>query len=182
MKKNVKLITAAAMGLATAAWAGQGMGADHCKNGGPQGPMMGRQMTLGGCAHEGRGEHRAPMMKKVLSRLDLSDSQRAQIRAIFLEEKKAKIERKLERIKEGKGMRRGPQGRHGVDLSRFMSRERFDKEAFKKAMQEKWTAQEKMRQARRAERLDRMADRMEKIFAVLTPEQREKLIEWSKKR
>ena len=48
-------------------------------------------------------------------------------------------------------------------------------------MQKRWAAREKMRQQRQTERLDRMADRMEKVFTVLTPAQREKLIKLSQK-
>ena len=116
----------------------------------------------------------------MMSRLDLSDAQRQQIRQI-LQESRAGMQGPG--MGKGRGPGRGMRGmrqHRGMDLSKFMTKERFDKEAFKKARLEKWAQQDSLRKEQRAERLDRMADRMEKIFRVLTPEQREKLIELSK--
>ena len=157
---------------------GQGMhaGAGQCGN---------RGMQRGHGRAKGMQRHgmRAEMMQKVMSQLDLTDEQKKQIRLIRLEAQKERIEAKIARVRQGKGpgMHRGKRGRHAMDLSRFMTPEKFDKAAFKKAMQERWAAREKMRQQRQAERLERMADRMEKVFNVLTPVQREKLIKLSQK-
>jgi len=186
--KAITIITAATLGLASAAYAGQGMGP-------AKGQGMGQGMQAGAeqCGKRGmkrahgmakgmeRQGVRAAMMQRVMSQLDLSDEQKKEIRLIRLEAQKERIEAKIARVRQGKGpgMHRGKKGRRAMDFSAFMTPERFDKAAFKKAMQERWAAREKMRQQRQAERLDRMADRMEKVFAVLTPAQREKLIKLS---
>ena len=192
--KAITIMTAATLGLATAAYAGQGMGPGKGQG---MGPGMGQGMHAGAgqCGNRGmqrghgrakgmqRHGMRAEMMQKVMSQLDLTDEQKKQIRLIRLEAQKERIEAKIARVRQGKGpgMHRGKRGRHAMDLSRFMTPEKFDKAAFKKAMQERWAAREKMRQLRQAERLERMADRMEKVFNVLTPAQREKLIKLSQK-
>ena len=224
MKKGIIIVTAATLGLATAAWAGQGMGSGNCGNCGGQG--QGMQQGQDNCGGQGQGMQRgrghgmgmqngphgkmsaghgknrhgarAPMMKKVMSQLDLTDAQKEQIRQIMRESRQ---QMKGMKGQKGMGAQAGPgqgkmgkgkmhgqgQGKHagkrghlGLDASQFMSKESFDKAAFKKSLQEKWKKQDELRQQRRAVRLERMADRMEKIFKVLTPEQREKLIELSK--
>jgi len=202
MKKGIKIATAVALGLATAAWAGQGMGQGNgggqgnCGQGQGmqkgQGQMMGQNMQRGHHGQKGQRGHRAPMMKRMMSQLDLTDAQKTEIQQIMREGRQhmkgqkgmagqgMKGQGKMQG--QGKGMHRGQRGRLGLDASQFMSKESFDKEAFKKAMQAKWQKQDELRQQRRAARLDRMADRMEKIFKVLTPEQREKLIELSKQK
>jgi len=186
--KAITIITAATLGLASAAYAGQGMGP-----GNGQGMGQGTHAGAGQCGKRGMkrghgrtdGMHRqgmrAAMMHRVMSQLDLTDEQKKQIRLIRLEAQKERIEAKIARVRQGQGpgMYRGKKGRRAMDFSAFMTPERFDKAAFKKAMQERWAAREKMRRQRQAERLDRMADRMEKVFAVLTPAQREKLIKLS---
>ena len=188
--KAIKIMTAAALGLATAGYAGQGMGPGKGQGMG-QGMGPGMQAGAGQCGkrgmQQGRGmakgmqRHgmRAALMHRVMSRLDLTDEQKKQIRLIRLEAQKERIEAKIARVRQGQGpgMHRGKRGRNAMDLSRFMTPERFDKAAFKKTMQERWAAREKMHQTR----LDRMADLLEKVFNVLTPSQREKLIKLSRK-
>ena len=188
--KAITIMTVAVLGLAAAAYAGQGMGPG-------KGQGMGQEVSAGKrqCGNRGmrRGHDmpksmwrhgvRAEMMQKVMRQLDLTDEQKKQIRLIRLEAQKERIEAKIARVRQGRGLgtHRGKRGRSAMDLSRFMTPEGFDKAAFKKAMQERWAAREKMRQLRQAERLERMADRMEKVFNVLTPAQREKLIKLSQK-
>ncbi|WP_457607118.1 Spy/CpxP family protein refolding chaperone [Nitratifractor sp.] len=209
MKKGI-IATTAALGLAGMLYAGNGMGpgngrgnCGNCGNGGPQMGQNGGQ----GCAqemHRGQGKQgamhgrhgkrgmHAPMMKKVFSQLNLSDEQKQQIRQIMRESRQQKgmkgqgmrgqgMGMQGQGMK-GQGMKGQRRGRLGLDASAFMNKENFDKEAFKKALQQKWEQQDKMRQQRRAQRLERMADRMEKIFKVLSPEQRQKLIELSKQK
>ena len=68
------------------------------------------------------------------------------------------------------------------DMSKFMSAEKFDKEAFKKIMQDNDEKRNERMQKRQAKRIEHKADTMEKIFAILTPQQRTKLIELSQKK
>ncbi len=229
MKKSNKVMiaAAAALGLSTMAFAGQGMGAGNCGQGKHNGQGMhqgkGMQSAQDNCGnrgqgqrmgnkgmHKGQGRHgRHGGMQKIMSQLDLSDAQRQQIRQIMQESRAGMQGQGMGRkqgmnngmgqgmyqgqgkgMNQGQGQKMGKQGhkgmrgahqRQGIDASKFMTKDSFDKEAFKKAKMEKWAQQDEMRKQRRAARLDRMADRMEKIFKVLTPEQREKLIELSQK-
>lgn len=68
-----------------------------------------------------------------------------------------------------------------ADLSKFMSAEQFDKEAFKTLMKERMQSREKIREERRESMIERRVERMEKLFNILTPEQREKWIQLSQK-
>ncbi|HHD72970.1 MAG TPA: hypothetical protein ENK77_03045 [Epsilonproteobacteria bacterium] len=195
MKKKSFIATLAALGLAASVYAGNGMGCGGC---GQQGMgMMNEkgmkhhrmQMSAEDTVHcrgmhrmkgyemrgtegsmQGRGMHGQKMkhngmIKQLMSQLDLSDTQKEKIREIKRESRQAMKQRN-----------RKPE----MDFGQFMSKDRFDKEAFKKTMQQKWEARDKIRQAKREIRLTMMSDRMAKIFDVLTPEQREKLIELKK--
>ncbi|WP_292664513.1 Spy/CpxP family protein refolding chaperone [Nitratifractor sp.] len=185
MKRRNKMMMAAAtaLGFSGMAYAGQGMGSGHCGQG--YGMHHGMHQGEKCVRHRDRGMYRRHGMhegyggmQRMMSRLDLSDAQRQQIHQIMRESRAG-----MQGGGMGKG--RGMKGEHlnrGMDLSKFMTQERFDKEAFTKAKLEKWAEQDSLRKKRRVERLNRMADRMEKIFRVLTPEQREKLIELSKNR
>jgi len=201
MKKRRLIATLAALGLATSVYAGNGMGCGGC---GHQGDSKGMQqrggdgMMQGHCrgkshkmqhegmemmsgkgmkhnrmgnsaegAAQGRGMHGQKMkhngmMRQLMAQLDLSDAQKQKIQEIKRESRQSMKQR-----------HRKPE----MDFGQFMSKDRFDKEAFKKTMQQKWEARDKMQQEKRETRLAMMSDHMAKIFDVLTPEQREKLIE-----
>ena len=205
MRKSRFIATLAALGMATAVYAGNGMGCGACDHQGygkgmqqhkGNGMMHGKGMKQKNCGGEDSGmknkgmgmmngkgmkghrmansaegnmhrgmhgkkmmqERHHHMMKKMMAQLDLSGTQKQKIREIMLEGRQAMKQKHM---------------RPEMDFSQFMSKERFDKEAFKKTMQQKW-------EANRQGRLAMMSDRIAKIFEILTPEQREKLIELRK--
>ena len=136
--------------------------------------MKGRKMAYGNEGNMQRGMHGPKMkmgkhnqMKEIMAQLDLGDTQRQKIREIRREGRQAMKQNRMGH-------------KPAMDFSQFMTKEHFDKEAFKKVMQQKWEAKDKMRESRRQERMAMMSDRMEKVFEVLTPEQREKLVELRK--
>jgi len=192
MRRYTKTVAAVTLGLGIAAYAGTGVGPESCAgegtglrgaaalhHGAGMGPLRGRMHAIQGKAVKGMN---GVMMRRILGELDLTPTQRRQIRLVLLEEKKERIEKRIDTIKAGKRVRHLRRKRMArTDLSRFMDRERFDKEAFKKAMIERWREEDEFRRQRRAARLERVAERMEKIFRILTPEQREKLIELNRK-
>jgi Spy/CpxP family protein refolding chaperone len=192
MRRYTKTVAAVTLGLGIAASAGTGVSPESCAGegtglrraaalhpGAGMGPLRGRIHAIRGKAAKGMN---GVMMRRILGELDLTPTQRRQIRLVLLEEKKERLEKRIDAIKAGKRVRHLRRKRMSKpDLSRFMDRERFDKEAFKKAMIERWREEDEFRRQRRAARLERVADRMEKIFRILTPEQREKLIELNRK-
>ena len=112
----------------------------------------------------------------MLSKLDLNDTQKSQIRAIISKQKDKMRDRKRD-----KRAMRG-QGKNMPDMSLFMSADKFDKVAFRKVMKEKQEQRAKKREKMLAKRLEQRADILEQIFGILTPKQRTKLIELSKEK
>jgi len=119
--------------------------------------------------HRGRqrGEIRR-LIRTIDRELDLNASQREAIRDI-VRDSRAKARRKI--------MKNRPR----LEIERFMTAERFDKKAFVAEAEARRIRLEKMRKTWRRKRLEMMAETMEKIFFVLTPRQREKLIQLSKR-
>ncbi|MDD2451524.1 periplasmic heavy metal sensor [Sulfurovum sp.] len=114
-------------------------------------------------------------ISQTIQQLDLTEAQKKELQAI---REAQRAERKASR-KAMKEKRTGKQQR--MDLGKFMSAEKFDKEAFKTAMKERMQQREEMREKRREAMIEKRAERMEKFFSILTPEQREKWIQLSQK-
>lgn len=126
--------------------------------------------------------HRGDRMMNIVSQLDLTDTQKNELKVM---RDAAKSERKVKR-EERKANRENMQGTMKPDMAQFMTAEKFDKDAFKVQMTQKLEARHAMMEEkragmleRRADMLERRADRMEKVFNILTPEQRIKWIELS---
>ena len=196
MKRNGMIATLVTLGAATLLYAGQGMGQGDCGNG--QEPGYGQAMSAGkGMKGDGNGrmerqkmrrKHKGSiqkMMKTIRKELELTPEQRRKIREIMNDYRQAMKQQRQKRMqaRKGQGKGRGIKGRGmEMDASRFMTARSFDKVAFKETMQRRWQMRERRRAERFRARLEMMADTMEKVFAVLTPEQRRKLIELSQKR
>lgn len=131
------------------------------------------------CMHDKHMKHhdkeaREPdrLFKQIRAELDLTTAQKKQIKSIFVKQKEMmKNERQAMRNK-----------RFMPDASQFMTAEKFDKEAFKKVMKEQRDQKEQRIQEKAENRLNQRADTLEKIFAILTPEQRTKFIALSQKK
>ncbi len=135
-------------------------------------------LAFGGPGHKGGpfGEHRDGM-SKIMKQLDLTPEQKDQMK-VLKKERKGQMQAKMKEMKENrKSMMAGMK----PDLSTFMTANSFDKEAFKKQMNEKFEARRQMMESRKSAMLEKRAERMEKMFNILTPEQRIKWIELSKK-
>lgn len=166
MKKRVIVATIAGIGLVSALVAGkpmmdgEGFGHHECRHG------MHMQ------DHRKDAEHPYQILKQIRSELDLTKEQKKQIKSVISEQKKMMK-------KERQAMK---QKREMPDASQFMTASKFDKEAFKKSMQERRSQRAMMMQQKSEERLNKRAEVLEKIFAILTPEQRTKLIALSQKK
>jgi len=184
MKKQI-IITTLALGLAGALYAGQGNGGQGqgmmASPAMSQGKHHGKQMGMHG-KKRGHPSHLQRMLKTFNNELNLTPEQKQQVKAIVTEYRQALKAKRMERkqARKGKGMGQG-KGK-GMGAAAFMNPERFDKEAFKSTVQKRWEMQEQRRAEWRKMRLDLMADTMEKLYNVLTPEQRSRLIELSQKR
>jgi protein CpxP len=110
-------------------------------------------------------------MKQVMKQLDLSAEQKGQLKNLR--------ETRKEMMQAKKEHRRNMRQEMKPDMSKFMTANSFDKEAFKKEMQKKFEAKRAMREQRQASMMEVRADHMEKMFNILTPEQRKKWIELS---
>jgi protein CpxP len=115
---------------------------------------------------------------KVMDQLDLSDAQKAQFKALR-DSKRAERKAQRKAMKESRS-KRVEMMRKNRDLSQFMTADKFDKEAFKAVMKKRMEQREQMREKRSEAMLAKRAESMEKIFNILTPEQREKWIQLSK--
>jgi len=167
------------------ALAGLGMTAALMANG----PRGGWDDQRGGSGmHQGDRQHGMQrrggsqgFARQMARQLDLTKDQRQKIRAIFRAERQGnKAERRAHR-QQGKQGNRRPGLFGQLNPATFMSADNFDKDAFKKAVQEQEQQRKAARETRRTERLDQRADLMEKVFNILTPEQRVKWIELVKK-
>lgn len=113
---------------------------------------------------------------KLVNELDLSSEQEAELKLIK-KSQKAQMREKMEAFKAD---REEMMTQVKPDMSLYMSADSFDKAAFKEEMKNKFEARREVMQTRGAEMLENRASGMEKIFNVLTPEQRIKWVELSK--
>ncbi len=123
------------------------------------------------------GQHKSGMFK-MLKQLDLTEEQQDQMKVLRKsqkEERKAQF-KKFRKNRGAKIMGMKP------DISIFMTVNNFDKEAFKEEANKRFEAMRELMDSKREIMIDKRADGMEKVFNILTPEQREKLIQLSKER
>lgn len=134
-------------------------------------------MACGGPGHHKVGKYKDRMMK-VVKQLDLTSDQKSALKKLR-EANKAERKAKMQAMKENRKQMRASMK---PDMSQFMTANHFDKEAFKDQMNEKFEAKRKMMEGKKAAMLEKRADNMEKVFNILTPEQRIKWIELSKQK
>jgi len=121
------------------------------------------------------GEYRNGM-KMIMKQLDLSSQQKEQLK-ILRESRKEMMQAKRKACKED---RQAMKGQIKPDMNKFMTANSFDKKAFKHEMQKKFEAKRAMKENRKMAMMESRAENMEKVFNILTPEQRIKWIELSK--
>lgn len=162
MKKRTFILTLTGLGLATALFAS---GMDHQ-----------RFEEIGDMQRSHMMGSKHVMFGKLMKQLDLSDTQRTEIRSL-MKIKRQEMKEKFQSFKEErKALRKS------FDASQFMSAEHFDKEAFKEVLRKRRAAIMAFMQEHQEEMLENRANTMQKIFDILTPEQREKVIQLSQKR
>ncbi len=125
---------------------------------------------------EKRGGAYKDRMQSIMKQLDLSSEQKEQLKTLR-ESRKNMMKAKRKEFKEN---RKAMRGQMKPDMSKFMTANTFDKEAFKKEMHQKFEAKRAMKENRKTAMLENRANRMEQMFNILTPEQRIKWIELSK--
>jgi Spy/CpxP family protein refolding chaperone len=123
---------------------------------------------------DGRGMPKDRMMENI-KKLDLTVEQKAKLMDIR-DARRSDRQAHKEMMRNNRAAMQPPI----ADLSLFMTKEKFDKEAFKVAMKKDMEAKEAARAAMRQTMIDKRADHVQEIFDLLTPEQREKLISLSK--
>jgi protein CpxP len=132
--------------------------------------------ALSTCSKGGPFKHKGAGMFKVMKQLDLTSEQKKQMKALK-EERKVHMKSKMKEMRKNrKSMMTGMK----PDLSTFMTANSFDKKAFKVQMKKKFEEKRKMIESKKSEMLNSRADSMEKVFNILTAEQRVKWIELSK--
>jgi protein CpxP len=142
---------------------------------------LGLGSTLFASGFGGHCKHHMPQkeqMFKVMKQLDLTDAQKdalKELRASHKAERKAFKEAMKEKRIAQKGMGPGK-----MDMSQFMSATHFDMDAFKKAMKIKMENKIERMQKNMDRKVERRAAHMQKVFTILTPEQREKWIQLTK--
>lgn len=134
-------------------------------------------IACGGPGHHKGGKHKDQMMK-VVKQLDLTSDQKSALKTL---RKANKAERKT-KMKAMKENRKQMRESMKPDMSQFMTADSFDKEAFKTQMNQKFEAKRQMMEGKKAAMLEKRATNMEKVFNILTPEQRIKWIELSKQK
>ena len=113
---------------------------------------------------------------KLVKKLDLTSEQETALKLVR-ESQRAYMREKIEAFKKDRGdMMRQMR----PDMNLFMSADSFDKVAFKQEMKKKFEARRKVMETKGTEMLENRASGMEKVFNILTPEQRIKWIELSK--
>jgi len=175
MKRTVVVATMTSLAIASVLFAGNPMSGDRCG-------MSKCTMHKMHCKKmDNKGDK---LFKVIQNKLDLSEKQEQALDTLIEE---SMIERKTASMRDHfKEMKKEKKNREAKkdsrDMSKFMSAEKFDKEAFKKIMQDNDEKRNERMQKRQAKRIEHKADTMEKIFAILTPQQRTKLIELSQKK
>jgi len=115
-------------------------------------------------------------MQKIMKQLDPSDEQRAQLQTLK-ESRQNMMQAKRTSCKEN---RKSMRGQMKPDMTKFMTANTFDKDAFKQEMHKKFEAKRAMMENKKTTMMEYRANNMEKMFNILTPEQRIKWIELSK--
>jgi len=113
---------------------------------------------------------------KLVRKLDLTNEQKTALKSI----RESQRSQMKDKRKSFKKERRSMMGQMKPDMNAFMSADHFDKEAFKQTMTKKFETRRKTMESKRAAMLENRAAGMEKVFNILTPEQRIKWIELSK--
>ncbi len=170
MKKMV-LVTVVVLGLSSVAYA-FGNSQEQCGNGEHKFMRQGKMHEHKGFkkGHFKNRHSTLGMLRGHMRELNLTTDQKVKLRAIM----QAKREQmKALRAKQGQKPR--------VNFSNFMNSAEFDKEAFKVEMAKVQATRMAQNSKLREKRVEMIADTFSKIFAILTPEQREKLIQLSKK-
>ena len=170
--KKIILVTAVVLGLSSGAYAFN-HSQEQCGKG--EHKFMGKEKM-----HSMQAEHRykgfqkrhsiLAKIRENMKELNLTFEQKGKIRSIMQEKRE-----KMRALRVLKGQK--PQ----VNLSNFMSTTEFNKEAFKTEMAKVQATRMAQNSKIREQRVEMIADTLSKIFNVLTPEQREKLIQLSKK-
>jgi len=131
---------------------------------------------MGRTGYQGYRTHKGNFMRAIGRQLDLSPEQREKIREIFFQER----QNKQARYGRNRHSKTYPNRIHEkIKPETFMTRDHFDKAAFINAVQEQAAKRMAERQAQREKQLKQRADFMEKVFNILTPEQRAKWIQLS---
>lgn len=115
-------------------------------------------------------------MQKMMKQLDLTSEQKGQLKTLR-ESRKNMMQAKRESCKED---RKSMRGQMRPDMNKFMTANTFDKDAFKQEMHKKFEAKRAMMENKKTTMMEFKANNMEKMFNILTPEQRIKWIELSK--
>ena len=116
-----------------------------------------------------RKSHIRRLLKTLYRSGNLTPEQKQKIREI-MQQYRQSLARMRAQAKQSRPAARGKAQRMG--LQAFLKDGNFDKEAFVSMIQSKWARQDAMRQ----KRLEISAETLEKIFALLTPEQRRALL------
>ena len=137
--------------------------------------MTGILSASGHCGeyYKHKGMHHKSGIHKILKKLNLSESQKKELTTLK-ESQKANIEA-LKKEKRSQMQ----ENRKGMDMSQFMTKNHFDKEAYKSMIKNRMEQQAVRMQSRTDMISQSRAENMQKIFNILTPEQREKLIQLS---
>ena len=165
--KKTTIVALTTIGLTTGVFAygmngncgGKGMGNNNATQ------MMGKGMNCG--TNKGRGG-----MFSYMRQLDLTTEQKVKLMDLRESQQEKRMSMRKDRKASKMSMR--------PDMSTFMSADKFDKVAFKAQASKKMQERQELRAARKASKLENRANMMEKVFAILTPQQREKLIQLSK--
>jgi len=176
--KKLTTVAVVVLGLGTAVFA-NGMGSEHRGIRGGDGECSGMKQ------HRAMGHQKQMRMQNsifsVIKKLDLTDEQQTKMRDIHrakrADQKAFKLERKAFKLQQRAAKIRKPQK---MDLSKFMTVDKFDKEAFRALLTKKMDKKRAKMQKMRTARINAKVDNMEKVFNLLTPEQRVELIEQSK--
>ncbi len=113
---------------------------------------------------------------KLVRKLDLTSEQKTALKSVK-ESHRSQMQKKRKTFKKD---RKSMRGQMKPDMNLFMSADSFDKESFKQEMTKKFEARRKVMEIKKVEMLESRASGMEKVFNILTPEQRIKWIELSK--
>ncbi len=140
----------------------------------------GMQQQKGTNCQKATGMNKGEQSKKhkmfaIISKLNLTDEQMAKFRDI----RKSKMESQRAFKLEKKAIK--AHNKKGMDLSKFMTVEKFDKDGVRAMLTQKLEAKKAKMIKLKTAKINTKVDTMEKIFNLLTPEQRVALIEQFKK-